>query len=101
MDMDLLYFVHSFNWFTTSDAVTVGTKIGKYASLPGQLLVDGKVFASSFAGDGVDSAAIRSAAGTEIYWAPNFHPSEGTDLSQIDGALNWIVGCKSCGSSGQ
>lgn len=80
-----------FNWYHTSDAVAVGQKIAQYAALPAQLYVDDKVFASSFAGDGVDVATIRNAAGVQIFWAPNFHPEYGTDLSTIDGALNWMV----------
>lgn len=54
-------------------------------------MVDGKVFVSSFAGDGVDVAALRSAAGAELFFAPNFHPSYGTDLSNVDGLLNWMA----------
>ncbi|ROW01305.1 hypothetical protein VMCG_05983 [Cytospora schulzeri] len=69
----------------------VGQKIAQYASLDAQLKVDGKVFASSFAGDGVDVNAIRTAAGVDLFWAPNFHPSYGTDFSTIDGALNWMA----------
>lgn len=88
-----------FNWYHTSDAVAVGQKIAQYAKLPAQLYVDNKVFASSFAGDGVDVAAIRNAAGVQIFWAPNFHPEYGTDFNTIDGALNWMVrhaGADSC-----
>ncbi|KAB5528024.1 putative alpha-1,3-glucanase/mutanase [Coniochaeta sp. 2T2.1] len=84
-----------FNWYHTSDATAVGQKIAQYAKLPAQLVVDNKVFASSFAGDGVDVGAIRTAArngaGVEIFWAPNFHPEYGTDFSTIDGALNWMA----------
>lgn len=80
-----------FNWWGTNQATQVGQKIAQYSSLPGQLMVDGKVFASSFTGDGLDVAAVRSAAGVPLFFAPNFHPSYGTDLSQIDGALNWIA----------
>lgn len=54
-------------------------------------MVDDKVFVSSFAGDGVDIAAMRSAAGTGLFFAPNFHPSYGTDLSNVDGLLNWMA----------
>jgi len=85
-----------FNWYHTSDSTAVGQKIAQYAKLPAQLFVDNnKAFASSFAGDGVDVTAIRTAArngaGVEIFWAPNFHPEYGTDFSTIDGALNWMV----------
>ncbi|OXV08700.1 hypothetical protein Egran_03537 [Elaphomyces granulatus] len=79
-----------FNWWATGQATQVGQKIAQYASLPAQLQVDGKVFASSFAGDGLDVAAMRSAAGVPLFFAPNFHPSMGTSLSNVDGLLNWM-----------
>ncbi|KUI53625.1 hypothetical protein VP1G_00965 [Cytospora mali] len=80
-----------FNWWSTSEGTAVGQKIAQYASLDAQLKVDNKVFASSFAGDGIDVSAIRTAAGVDLYWAPNFHPSYGTNFSTIDGALNWMA----------
>jgi hypothetical protein len=61
-----------FNWWHTDQGVGIGQKIAQYASMPAQLFVDGKVFASSFAGDGVDVSAIKAAAGRDVYWAPNF-----------------------------
>jgi hypothetical protein len=76
--------------FKTGEAARVGQMIATYASEPAQLFVDGKVFASSFAGDGLDVAALRAAAGREVFWAPNFHPEMGTDFSTIDSALNWM-----------
>lgn len=80
-----------FNWYSpTSGASAVGAKIAQYASLPAQLMYDGKVFASSFAGDALDVATMRAAAGVPVFWAPNFHPGQ-ADFSQIDGALNWMV----------
>ncbi|CAI7587307.1 unnamed protein product [Penicillium glandicola] len=79
-----------FNWWQTSQGSEVGTKVAQYADLPAQLKVDGKVFVSSFAGDGVDVDAIRSAAGCDIFFAPNFQPGQG-DFSNIDGALNWMA----------
>lgn len=81
-----------FNWYKdTSDAATVGSKIAKYGSLPAQLKVDNKVFVSSFAGDHLDIATVRSTAGMDLMIVPNFHPQDGTDFSAIDGALNWIA----------
>lgn len=80
-----------FNWYSpSSGASAVGAMIAKYGKLPAQLMVNGKVFASSFAGDGLDVAAMRSAAGVEVFWAPNFHPGQ-SDASLVDGALNWLV----------
>jgi hypothetical protein len=75
-----------FNWYSpTSGASAVGSKIAQYAGQSAQLIVDGKVFASSFAGDGLDVATMRSAAGVDVFWAPNFHPGEG-DFIQVDAA---------------
>ncbi|KAK0628762.1 putative alpha 1,3-glucanase, GH71 family [Bombardia bombarda] len=81
-----------FNWFQTTNAALVGQKIAEYASKPGQLMVDGKVFASSFSGDGLDVNAMRSAAGgVDIFWAPNFSPPGTPDSSNLDAALNWMA----------
>jgi len=79
-----------FNWYSdSSGAQAVGQKIAQYAGQSAQLKVDGKVFASSFAGDALDVDAMRSAAGQDVFFAPNFHPGQG-DFSKIDGALNWL-----------
>ncbi|KAJ5774251.1 CAZyme family GH71 [Penicillium paradoxum] len=79
-----------FNWWRPTQGSEVGAKIARYASLPAQLKVDGRVFVSSFAGDGVDIGAIRSAAGSDIFFAPNFHPGQG-DFGNVQGALNWMA----------
>ncbi|CAG9942871.1 unnamed protein product [Clonostachys rosea f. rosea IK726] len=78
-----------FNWYNITEGTRVGKLVANYASKPAQLIVDNKVFVSSFAGDGVDSSAIREAAGREVFWAPNFHPGE-ADFSTVDAALNWM-----------
>ncbi|KAL5404895.1 hypothetical protein PMIN03_008803 [Paraphaeosphaeria minitans] len=81
-----------FNWYhDTSDASVVGQKIAQYGSRPAQLMVDGKVFASSFAGDQLNVPAMRSAAGVPVFWAPNVHPEYGTSFANVDGALNWMA----------
>ncbi|OAQ65131.1 alpha-1,3-glucanase/mutanase [Pochonia chlamydosporia 170] len=79
-----------FNWWHIDQAAQVGQKIAQYASKPAQLFVDNRPFASSFAGDGLDVNAMRSAAGQNVYFVPNFHPGQG-DVSAIDGALNWMA----------
>ncbi|KAH8680791.1 putative alpha-1,3-glucanase/mutanase [Xylariales sp. PMI_506] len=79
-----------FNWWATSSGSAVGAKIAQYAGLAAQLHVGDSVFASSFAGDGVDVSAIRAAAGTDVFFAPNFHPGEG-DFTAVDAALNWMA----------
>lgn len=80
-----------FNWWNTGQASAIGQKIAQYANKPGQLMVDDKVFVSSFAGDGLNVGALRAAAGRPIFFAPNFHPSYGTDISTVDGLLNWMA----------
>ncbi|KAI0457320.1 glycoside hydrolase family 71 protein [Xylaria acuta] len=80
-----------FNWYHTNQAVEVGQKIAMYASQPAQLKFGDRVVASSFAGDGLDVAQMRAAAGNNVWFAPNFHPEQGTDFSVIDGALNWLA----------
>lgn len=80
-----------FNWWNpTSDAAKVGQMIAKYAGKPAQLSFDGKIFASSFAGDGLDVAAMRASAGVDVFFAPNFHPELTTNSEAIDAALNWM-----------
>ncbi|KAF2502507.1 hypothetical protein BU16DRAFT_448990 [Lophium mytilinum] len=76
---------------SSSDASAVGQKIAQYGSKPAQLIVDNKVFASSFVGDGLDVAAVRSAAGIDIFFAPNFNPAAGSSADNIDGAFNWLA----------
>ncbi|KAJ5959861.1 uncharacterized protein N7479_007011 [Penicillium vulpinum] len=78
-----------FHWWQPGQEGEVGAKIAQYARHPAQLLVDGKVFVSSFSGDGIDVNAIRSAAGSDIFFAPHFQPGHG-DFENIDGALNWM-----------
>ncbi|KAK3682260.1 putative alpha-1,3-glucanase/mutanase [Podospora appendiculata] len=80
-----------FNWFSRGDAQVVGQKIAKYGSKPAQLVVDGKIFASSFSGDGLDVSAMRAAAGVDVFWAPNFSPSQTADPTHLDAALNWMA----------
>ncbi|KAJ5256682.1 hypothetical protein N7478_012786 [Penicillium angulare] len=80
-----------FNWWNTGQASAIGQKIAQYATKPGQLMVDDKVFVSSFSGDGLNVGALRAAAGRPIFFAPNFHPSYGTDISTVDGLLNWMA----------
>jgi hypothetical protein len=90
-DNDMKVFISfDFNWWSASQGSEVGAKVAKYANLPAQLMVDGKVFVSSFTGDGVDISAIRSAAGCNVFFAPNFHPGQG-DFGDVEAALNWVA----------
>jgi hypothetical protein len=91
-DNDMKVFISfDFNWFKTGEAATVGQKIAKYANQAAQLKVDNRVFASSFAGDGLDVAAMKNAAGVDVFFVPNFHPEQTANPDSIDGGFNWMV----------
>jgi hypothetical protein len=80
-----------FNWWDeTLDAAAVGRNISQYASRPAQLMIGGKVFASSFLGNGLDVGLMRNASGVDVYWAPNYW-AFATDVAKVDAALNWAV----------
>lgn len=80
-----------FNWWQTDQAVEIGEMIARFATRPAQLIVDNKVFASTFAGDGLDVTALRAAAGTPLFFAPNFYPGLDLDVSSVDGLFNWMA----------
>ncbi|KAJ7121400.1 putative alpha-1,3-glucanase/mutanase [Mycena epipterygia] len=84
-----VFISYDFNWWTTSQGAQIGSHLAGYAALPAQLFINNAAFVSSFAGDGVDVAAMRSAAGIPIMFVPNFHPGQG-NFGLIDGALNWL-----------
>lgn len=80
-----------FNWFDPStDAAKVGQMIANYSQQSSQLMVNGKAFASSFSGDGLDVSSMKSTAGVDVFFAPNFHPTETSDHDLLDAALNWM-----------
>ncbi|KAJ7243613.1 glycosyl hydrolase family 71-domain-containing protein [Mycena haematopus] len=84
-----VFISYDFNWWNTGQGAQIGSHMAGYASRPAQLFINGAAFISSFAGDGVDVAAMRSAAGIPIMFVPNFHPGNG-NFGLIDGALNWL-----------
>lgn len=89
-DNDMKVFISfDFNWWQPSEASAVGVKIAEFANHPAQLMVDGRVFVSSFTGNGLDIGALKAAAGTDVYFAPNFHPGQG-DFGEVDAAFNWM-----------
>lgn len=85
-----LFLSFDFSYWGTSDGSAIGAKVKQYANYPAQLKVDGKVFVSTFTGDGVDVSAIEAAAGQSIFFAPNFEPGDG-DFGDIQGAFNWMA----------
>ncbi|KAJ5735403.1 glycoside hydrolase [Penicillium malachiteum] len=79
-----------FSAWSIYDGSAVGAKVKQYANHPAQLKVDGKVFVSSFIGEGIDVTTITTAAGQSIFFAPNFQPGAG-DFGSVQGALNWMA----------
>ncbi|KAJ7617736.1 putative alpha-1,3-glucanase/mutanase [Roridomyces roridus] len=84
-----VFISYDFNWWNTGQGAQIGSHMAGYASRPAQLFINGAAFISSFAGDGVDVNAMRSAAGIPIMFVPNFHPGQG-NFDVLDGALNWL-----------
>lgn len=78
-----------FNWYSTSNTSGIADTIGNYAGYPAQLKIGSKTFVSSFAGDGLDLAAVQSDLTTHtIFWAPNFQPK---NLGSADALFNWVA----------
>ncbi|KAK0707632.1 glycosyl hydrolase family 71-domain-containing protein [Lasiosphaeris hirsuta] len=83
-----------FNWFNSySSAAAVGQWINKYKDKPAQLKIGSRVFASSFVGDGLDVGTVKSNAGADVFWAPNYHPhkTDASALGNVDAAFNWMA----------
>lgn len=74
--------------FSAKDPTAVGKRIAAFKNHPGQLIVDGKPFVSSFAGPGLNVAAVEAAAGADIFFLPNWYPSN--DRTGADGFFNWM-----------
>ena len=78
-----------FNWYSTSNTSGIAETIGTYAGHPAQLMVGGKVFVSSFSGDGLDLAGVQSdLTSYNIFWAPNFQPN---NIGSADALFNWMA----------
>lgn len=60
-----VFFSFDFNsgLYSTGDPATVGDRIKAFKDKPAQLVVDNKPFVSTFAGPGLDVAAVEAAAG--------------------------------------
>jgi hypothetical protein len=74
--------------FSTSDAAGVGSRTAAFKDHKAQLVVDNKPFVSTFAGPGLSVAAVEAAAGTDIFFLPNWYI--GSDKTGTDGFFNWM-----------
>ena len=80
-----------FNWYSQTNTSGIGETIAAYASKPAQLKVDGKVFVSTFAGDGLDLDAVTASSGIArdgLFFAPNWQPP---NLASADALFNWMA----------
>jgi len=78
-----------FNWWHPNNATQMGQTIALYANRTAQLMYNNAAFVSTFSGDGLDPAVVRSSAGVPIFFVPNFHPGQ-SNFTGIDGAFNWL-----------
>lgn len=82
-----------FNWFSTSNTGPVIDILRQFASHPAQHRVGSSAFVSTFAGDGFDWQAVRSAlSSTPLYIMPNWQPSgENAANPGVDGLFSWYA----------
>jgi len=73
--------------FSTGDAKAVGDRIKAFKDKPAQLIVDGKPFVSTFVGQGLNVAAVKAAAGSDLFFVPNWPAN--SDQTGTDGLFNW------------
>lgn len=87
-----LFISFDFNWFTLNDYDKVINLLKRYAGKKSQLLVEGKVFVSTFIGDGFDWGRVASGVGKELYAVPFYQPkAEYAGRTDIDGLFSWYV----------
>jgi hypothetical protein len=87
-----LFISFDFNWFTLNDYDKVTALLKRYAGKKAQLLVEGKVFVSTFIGDGFDWDKVAAGVGKELYAVPFYQPkTEYADRKDIKGLFSWYV----------
>jgi hypothetical protein len=72
--------------FSIGNPSAVGDRIKTFKDHPAQLKIDNKPFFSTFAGPGLNVAAVEAAAGADIYFLPNWYV--GSDKTGADGFFN-------------
>ena len=81
-----------FNWFKPTQVADVAALLGNYVGQPAQLKIGGKAFVSSFQGDGLDLATLRSSvqskSSMDLFIVPNF---KSDNLGGADGLFNWMA----------
>ena len=85
-----LFISFDFNWYNLGDTSQVATLLQKYGGESAQLLVDGKVFVSTFIGDGFDWASVASQSGRALEVVPYWEPtSSNADNGALGGLFSW------------
>ncbi|KAH7084417.1 alpha-1,3-glucanase-like protein [Paraphoma chrysanthemicola] len=74
--------------WAVSDSTGVASRIKAFKDHPGQLKIDNKPFVSTFAGPGLNVAAVEAAAESDIFFLPNWYV--GSDQTGTDGFFNWM-----------
>lgn len=89
-----------FNWYNLADVASVVTLLSRYKSQPAQLLVENKMFVSTFIGDGFDWGSAASQAGVELYAVPYWQPSATyADDQALEGLFSWSVSSRDLSSA--
>jgi hypothetical protein len=76
--------------FSIGDPGAIGNRIKAFKDNPAQLKIDNKPFVSTFAGPGLNVAAVEAAAGGDIFFLPNWYV--GNDKAGTDGFFNCKLG---------
>ncbi|RXK40038.1 hypothetical protein M231_02678 [Tremella mesenterica] len=85
-----LFISFDFNWYQIGQVSDVATKLKTYGSQSSQLKVDGKVFVSTFIGDGFDWGSVASQSGMELEVVPFWQPTaDNANNGALGGLFSW------------
>lgn len=85
-----MFISFDFNWFGLGEYGRVTDLLKKYANHPAQLMVDGKVFVSTFIGDGFNWDQVAQGVGKELYSVPFYQPrQEFASRPDLAGLFSW------------
>lgn len=85
-----LFISFDFNWFKLGDVDRIINIMKRYYDKKSQLYVDGKVFVSTFIGDGFDWDQVARGVGKELYSVPFYQPKpEFATAGDLAGLFSW------------
>jgi hypothetical protein len=85
-----MFISFDFNWFGLNDYARVTALLRAYASHPAQLIVEDKVFVSTFIGDGFNWDQVAQGVGRQLYAVPFYQPrTEFAQRADLAGLFSW------------